>query len=150
MRGVGTGLTPKKKARFLSELADCPNVTAIGDKLRVSRTTLYREREADPEFAEQWDKARAIGLEAAEDEAWRRAIEGVDEPVFYQGSTCGAIKRYSDTLLIFMLKGGKPEKYRDRMDLGSDPKRPLLTRKVDECTTDELMAIAAGGIVERK
>lgn len=29
----------------------------------------------------------------------------------------GSVQRYSDTLLIFLLKAAKPEKYRDRYDI---------------------------------
>ena len=42
---------------------------------------------------------------------------GVDEPVFYQGAQCGAVRKYSDTLLIFMLKARRPEKYRERANV---------------------------------
>ena len=49
-----------------------------------------------------------------EAEAKRRAVEGVEEPVFYQGKQCGVIKRYSDALLMFLLKGAMPDKYKER------------------------------------
>ena len=39
-----------------------------------------------------------------EDEAVRRAVEGVPRPVFYQGQIVGAVQEYSDELLIRMLK----------------------------------------------
>lgn len=58
-----------------------------------------------------------VGVSALEDEAHRRAFDGVDEPVFYKGEDCGAVKKYSDTLAIFLLKAHAPEKYRERQDL---------------------------------
>ncbi len=51
----------------------------------MGRMTAYEWREADPEFAAGWDRALAVGFTALEDEAARRAYEGVDEPVIYQG-----------------------------------------------------------------
>lgn len=75
--------------------------------------TAYRWRTEDEAFARAWDEAKAIGLDALEDEATRRAFEGCDKPVFHQGVKCGTIREYSDTLAIFLLKGGKPEKYRE-------------------------------------
>jgi hypothetical protein len=48
-----------------------------------------------------------------EQEADRRAIEGVDEPVFHKGTVVGHIRKYSDTLLIFRLKALAPAKYRE-------------------------------------
>ena len=35
-----------------------------------------------------------------------------DEPVFYRGRQCGAIRHYSDRLLIVLLKAWTPENYR--------------------------------------
>lgn len=42
-----------------------------------------------------------------------RALEGWEEPVFHLGVATGTIRKYSDTLTIFLLKGAKPEKYRE-------------------------------------
>ena len=76
--------------------------------------TAYRWREEDAEFAAEWERAKAIGLDALEDEALRRAFEGVEVPVLHKGQTVATVRNYSDTLAIFLLKGGKPEKYRER------------------------------------
>lgn len=46
-----------------------------------------------------------------EDEARRRAVEGVDEPVFYQGDVVGYTKKYSDDLLKMLLRANRREKY---------------------------------------
>ena len=50
-----------------------------------------------------------------EREAWRRASEGVKQPVFYQGEVCGHVQKYSDVLLIFLLKGARPDRYREQL-----------------------------------
>ena len=53
-----------------------------------------------------------------EAEAYRRGVSGVDEPVgWYKGEAGGMVRRYSDILLIFLLKGIRPEKYRERMEV---------------------------------
>jgi len=39
--------------------------------------------------------------------------------VFHQGKVCGGIRKYSDTLLIFLLKAAYPEKYRERVDVNA-------------------------------
>ena len=44
--------------------------------------------------------------------AKRRAIDGVEEPVYYRGQKVGTKKWYSDTLLMFLLKKLRPE-YRE-------------------------------------
>lgn len=70
-----------------------------------------------PEFAKAWDEAKILGLDKLEDELLRRAHDGVEKPVFYKGRKLKhTIREYSDTLGIFLLKGGKPEKYRERVE----------------------------------
>lgn len=60
--------------------------------------------EADKEFGDVLE-ACAIG----------RAKDGVLEAVFYQGLPCGAIRKYSDGLMLALLKRYKPEKYAARI-----------------------------------
>ena len=49
-------------------------------------------------------------------EARRRAVEGTERPVFYQGGEVGYVREYSDTLLIFLLKAHRPNKFRERVE----------------------------------
>ena len=89
--------TPKKRALFLGALTEGASVTAACDRAVITRRTVYVWRAADPEFAAAWDDAIEAGTDALEDEALRRA------------------KDKSDTLLIFLLKARRPEKYKDRV-----------------------------------
>lgn len=109
-------VTPEKKAAFCAALAAAGgNVTRACEAIDVARLTAYRWREDDPEFAAAWDEAKSAGLDALEDEALRRAFEGIDKPIVHQGVITDTVREYSDTLAIFLLKGGKPEKYRERV-----------------------------------
>lgn len=112
-------LTPEKLTAFCAVLADTGIVKRACEAIGVSRQTAYNWREDIPEFATAWDKAMRIGISALEDEAHRRAFEGVSEPVFHQGLECGSVKKYSDTLAIFLLKAHAPEKYRERHDVAT-------------------------------
>ena len=58
-------------------------------------------------------EAEACAVEVWEAEVKRRAYEGVEEPVYQKGQLVGFIRKYSDLLAIFHLKGARPEKYRD-------------------------------------
>ncbi len=61
------------------------------------------------------DKAAADLLES---EAYKRAVHGWNEPVgWYMGQAGGMVRKYSDVLLIFLLKGIRPDKYRERVEL---------------------------------
>lgn len=108
-------MTPKKgwQVVFIKWLSRKGNVTAACDKAKISRQHAYRTRDEDEDFAAAWDEALAEATERLEMEALRRARDGVLEPVFYQGEKVGKVRRYSDTLLIFLLKAHAPEKYRE-------------------------------------
>lgn len=111
-------VTPEKKAAFCAALvASGGNVARACEAVDVTRMTAYRWRQDDKEFAQAWDEAKAIGLDALEDEAVRRAYEGVDKAIVYKGEITDTVKEYSDTLMIFLLKGGKPEKYREKTSM---------------------------------
>lgn len=121
--------TPKKLQQFLDELAESGNVLATAEMLNLDRRALYRLRKEDPEFAHGWDEAMDQAADALEVEARRRAVEGWDEPVFYQGIESGMVRKFSDTLLIFLLKGARPEKFRERTstELSGPGGAPLAT-----------------------
>ena len=50
-----------------------------------------------------WDEALDRSADALEEEARRRAFEGVDEPMYYKGEQIGTTKKYSDVLIMFLL-----------------------------------------------
>lgn len=107
-------LTPEKRERFLEYLSDHANVSLACKEIGHPRATLYLARERDAAFKEAWDDALDVGVAILEKEVRRRALEGCDEPVFYQGIECGVVRKYSDTLAIFLLKAHRPEMYRER------------------------------------
>lgn len=124
--------TPKKewKSVFLRWLRKKGNVTAACDKAKVARSWVYEVREQDADFAAAWADALTEATERLEMEARRRAHDGVLEPVFYQGDKVGTVRKYSDTLLIFLLKAHAPEKYRDnsRVELTGPDGGPIKVK----------------------
>lgn len=118
--------TPEKAIAFCAVLAETGNVSMAMRGAGLGRTALYEWRKEDPEFAKHWDEALMNGVEALEDEANRRAFHGTDEPVYYLGGQCGVVKRFSDTLAIFLLKAHKPLKYRERFEHTGKDGVPLL------------------------
>ena len=110
-----------KRTRFLIELSRCGNITDSANQASIPRRTLYNWRKDSPAFKAEWDQAKELGNDALEDEARRRGHDGVEEPVYQGGEEVGRIRKYSDTLLIFLLKGNLPAKFRDRVAIGGDP-----------------------------
>ena len=88
--------TPKKRTVFINALCEGWSVRGACDKARMARSAAYRWREEEPEFAAEWDAAIEEGTDVLEDEARRRAMEQYD------------------TLMIFLLKARRPDKYKDR------------------------------------
>ena len=101
------------KSLFLAELAETGNVAYACAAAKISRSTVYITRNEDAEFAEAWFHAIETNTDTMEAEAYRRGMKGVDEPVFYKGDKVADVRKYSDTLLIFMLKSRRPDKFRD-------------------------------------
>ncbi len=89
------------------------NVTRAAQASGIDRNTAYAAKDNDPKFAADWADAEKGALDTLEAEAYRRAVEGVQKPVFYQGEECGLVREYSDMLLTTLLKARAPEKYRE-------------------------------------
>jgi hypothetical protein len=77
----------------------------------TSRTRVYELRKTDTSIAAAWDEAEDIATDRLEDEARRRAIEGISEPLVSAGKLVRGddgqpitVRRYSDNLLLVLLK----------------------------------------------
>src|SRR6516162_10423180 len=114
-------LTRVRQERFLKALADTGIVSAAAEMAGTSRTRVYELRKRDPAFAAGWEEAEERAADALEAEAWRRAVAGVPEPLVSAGKVVRdddgrpiAIRRYSDALMIALLKARRPERFKDR------------------------------------
>ena len=113
--------TTKKRELFIERLAQTCNVSEAARHSGYDRVDAYKYKDKDPKFAKAWDNAIEQAIEKLEYTARERAIH------------------QSDTLMIFLLKAHRPEKYRERtqvqhttedgkpftfiMNLGGDPKK---------------------------
>ena len=109
-----------KQAAFLAALAEVGNITVAARAAQIDRRLHYDWMAIDPGYPGRYRDAVHQAGEALEAEARRRAVDGVPEPIFYKGEPIGAVRKYSDTLLIFMMKGAMPHKYRDRVEHSGD------------------------------
>lgn len=113
----------RQRARetFLQALAQRGVVAYAATTCGVSRHTLYEWRLTDAAFADAWEEALETAIDAAEAEAYRRGIEGWDEPVFGrigkdQDGQVGTMRRYSDAMLALILRGNRRDKYGERLE----------------------------------
>jgi hypothetical protein len=103
-------LTAEKREQFLKALADSGSVTAAVAVAGTSRSRVYELRKTDAVFAAAWDEAEEIATDRLQDEARRRAMKGVAEPLVSAGKLVRGddgqpimIQRYSDNLLVALL-----------------------------------------------
>jgi hypothetical protein len=119
-------MTVHKKAAFLRAFARRGVVLEGAQAAGISRKTVSYWRETDEWFEELYGAALEEAGDRVEAEAHRRAVDGIDVPVIYQGMptmTEDAVtgekrvlttKQYSDPLLALVLKRHRPE-YRENV-----------------------------------
>lgn len=98
MRGR-TVRTPEKGDKLLDKLRLGYSVRAACRAENIGYRTYYDWRRDDPTFAVAADSAIDEGTDYLEDKARDRAVKD------------------SDTLMIFLLKARRPDKYRERTDV---------------------------------
>jgi len=111
---------PKKQESFLTAFSECGNVTLAARRAGLHRQRVYDWQEHDEKFSLAFNIAKEMAGDELEAEAWRRGVDGWDEPVYQNGKLAGYIHKTSDALLVMLLKAAKPEKYRERRDVTSD------------------------------
>jgi len=109
----------KTREQFLAALRAGASVAAACRSIGLSRQQCYEYREQDADFAAEWDAAVEHGTDLLEDVALRRATAGTQRNVYFGGRVVGQDVEHHDTLLIFLLKARRPEKYRERFDLSN-------------------------------
>ena len=115
------------KGRFLELYEQVGSISKTCDMLGMVRRTVYHWKDSDPEFLANFEEADRKALSLLEDEAMRRAMYGVQKPVYQGGKLAGFVTEYSDTLLVVLLKARAPSKYKERFagELTGADGRPL-------------------------
>lgn len=114
--------TRRRQALFLQHFRIHGNVTFGCREAGVPRPTIYWWQEHDDQFAAAFREAEIEATEHLESEARRRAVDGVvsTKGIYSRQGQLIAEEtetKYSDTLLVFLLKARAPEKYRERVQL---------------------------------
>lgn len=107
----------QRQGIFLRALAQGETMArALAQAGIASRQTINAWREKDADFAAAYTEAMENASDLLEAEARRRAVDGVEEPLHYQGQIFAHVRRYSDPLLLALLKATRPEKFKDRVE----------------------------------
>jgi hypothetical protein len=122
---------------LLNEISERGNITDSCKVVGIKRITHYKRCDRDEEYAKRAEAAHKQGLKQLEDHAVKRAIRGVDKPVFFQGVEIARVTEYSDSLLQFLLQSNDP-KYKRKQEITGADGGPLAL--LVQLTDDELDA----------
>ncbi len=137
-----------KAAAFLAAYSTVMTVRHAASIAGISRTTHYEWLKTDPEYAKAFEQAKLDACDMLEKEALRRAVAGVEEVTYdKEGKVVSTKKRYSDTLLIVLMKANMPDKYIERraIELAGTVAVKATVVPAEELTDVELATIAARG-----
>lgn len=113
------GQSARLKKRFIAEFAKMGNISAACRAVGLHRKVVYEWQEHDERFLLDFHQAEIESTELLEGEAFRRGHDGVthETPIVHHGEVVTTVveTKYSDTLLIFLLKARNPAKYRDKL-----------------------------------
>lgn len=137
--------TELKKVAFLAAFARCGRITKASETVGINPDTHYEWRKTDPEYDKAFAAMRERVADLLEDEAIRRAVEGIDKPLIGRidkdlDGVVVTVKEYSDSLMAILLKGNRPERYREGREITGKDGGPINFRDVSELTDDELDA----------
>ncbi|VWX59618.1 hypothetical protein [Sphingorhabdus sp. 109] len=94
------GWHPELRVKFLEALSRTGNVQASAYFVQRSRQSAYDLKRRDRDFARAWLAALVLAREEAQDKLQERAIEGVEEEIFYHGEVVATRRRYDSRLLL--------------------------------------------------
>lgn len=134
-----TRRSPRTRARVIENFRDSGRIDLACEAAGVDRSSHYEWLKGDPVYKAAFEEAEKQAADMLEAEAWRRAREGVAEPVFHGGrrvfeavlddegrpvvypdgkpvERAAVVRRYSDNVLMFLLKGRKRAVYGDKVE----------------------------------
>jgi hypothetical protein len=105
------GFTPVKQRKFIKILTKTGCVLDACRGVGISSTSAYRTKEKLPLFAQQWESAQKRAATSLDAVAWKRGVEGVEEPVYHQGKFSHMAVKRSDSILRLLMIGSDKKKY---------------------------------------
>lgn len=105
------------KNKWLNEFVLCGSITDTCKKRGISRQTYYDWMKNDEVFSRIFkQEVRPMVTSLLEDEAYRRAVKGINKGIYYKGQKIAIEKEYSDSLLALLLRANAPDKYKQVID----------------------------------
>jgi hypothetical protein len=138
-------LSPNQICFLYCLIATCGHMKHAAQAARISKAThnwWMHSADNKDDYATAYARVKPMAAQALLDHAIDRATNGTQKPIFYKGELVGYENQYSDTLMVLLLKGEYPEKYRERSETQISNK-PGEVMKLDpgrETLTDQKLA----------
>ena len=135
----------RHQTAFLAAFGATGSITKAAEAAGIDRREHYRWLEGNESYQERWGAAEEELTTRLEAEAVRRALDGVEEPIYHNGQCVGTVSRYSDRMLELLLKARRPGSYRERASVEhSGPNGGPMMHSVAGMTDEALRALADG------
>lgn len=110
----GVAFTPGRADMFLEAISSGSEDSEAAEYADITVAAANKRRKTDAKFAAAYKEAREARIETYRMEAKRRAIDGWQEPVFYQGEQIGTTRKFSDRMLEVLLRAEDPDTFGDK------------------------------------
>lgn len=134
-------LTPKQQVFLAAYIGSSGNLTHAAKIAEVSYVVHFMWLKESELYVAEFEKAKPLAKEHLRDSAIKRAEDGVQEPVFQGGELVGWKNKFSDTLMLALLKGAFPGEYKDRSEVGWDKDSPLTIDPGRDKLSDEALGL---------
>lgn len=121
------GWSEAKQRAFIEVLADTGQVEAAALHVNMSKQSCYQLRRSPgaEAFAAAWNAAIHQASLKLVDVAFERAFNGSEEPVFdREGRRVGRRMKFSDRLIMFLMRAHMPDRYRHAHQSIRHPSEP--------------------------
>lgn len=124
VRARSDGWTVEKQYAFVEALAETGVVEQACRRVGMSRTSAdnLRRKPQGAQFRRAWETAIDYAMHRIEEEAHRRARDGVARPIFRNGEQVGEWRHYDERLTMFLLRTYRPDRYGRGRDLLPAPR----------------------------
>lgn len=89
---------------FIMGYAECGTYAGAAREAHIPVSQVHDRLKDWPEFAQDVETAREYYVASLHKHVHDRAVNGVEEPVYYRGKVVGHVTKRSDQLLMFLMK----------------------------------------------
>lgn len=117
--------TQQRMKAMIACYAETCNLVKAAQKAGISRAVHYLWLKKAPRYRAAFSETKQSAVDYLKSVAVERATVGWLEPIHYQGSICGHVRRYDGGTLQFLLRGMAPEEFGNRTEISGPSGAPV-------------------------